>query len=1033
MPHVARFWTIAAAGALFVAFTAEWFRREREGGHWDWIHPLAALGVRYHASDYHAQVRYQQVRTAAEAGLAVWHRQIPPGIKILYCVIAESGFPAAAIRQGPRLANWLKRSVLDIEAGFTAEDAVRQQSWRAGDTLVQALFEPAVALCRVISELRAGLPQVDPADAVQRLDSLRPNWRDELPFDLEEQDVRRLVEDLVRARRDEAGGLGVVRRLRRSDAGWSEYAELEITGALDHKKLPGSLRALLDDAGRVRLRPGGTLAEFGRAVAALERVQVDEVDQWEVRPLVQGFEALLPLGEELRLQVIAGTRQLLEFAAFGGEPLQGPVIALQPPDGTEIGESAELEVMGTSPVRSSHPWLVLAIEESAVSKLVFEHEPTDLGIVGKPPRRLLAFQGRAELDLYGERLVWRSGDEKQRALRLTLVGDTVWNIREQVFKSCPQAWLMDGDHGQLVARRELIWRVVGSSEWSDAAIRPPLGRVELAVRRKGELVAWSRASVVPSDFAATADAKTRTLRLSGLAGATVGASDPKPLVPRREGDATIVDLADHTRGASVRLILRWTSTIEMTLPDPITDPVLIDPNGKPAVHARLSVARISGYRLLAPQQCSLLFELRRKGVRPVHATRTVEGLAPLAAFGDLVRQLLGDSEDLDACVRLTWIGRGDWTAEVGWYEFDQPLTLAPNNNSSPFAILSKTAAPTLTAFSLASPKSGVDNPVFATEPEMRAWLQEHLGDGPWLLSGSTRDGRRLRPKVLGTGGTAGASPLLAACRKPSRGERDAALDVCLAQPCQLTAVDRRHMVDLCVTATKADVPYASVDVLRALCRTPRAAVFALAECGTLGERETVVRLQTELPMLWCATPIEEWIDAFGARRARLAHKLNEAGEPTAIAEASIANSLVQIVDLQPALRIHARAALMFMGGSARPEPAAVDRLCRPPDSDLGSLVQDLVRRHGDSDDPPNNLGLAGAVAARADLWMRHDGAYADMIAAPLVAAGLAMGELDRTVHFAACRAAWIYDRDYFENAILCALFKRAQASPVAAA
>jgi hypothetical protein len=58
--------------ALFVAFTAEWFRREREGGHWDWINPLAALGVRYHASDPSAPIRYPQVRRAAEAGLATW-------------------------------------------------------------------------------------------------------------------------------------------------------------------------------------------------------------------------------------------------------------------------------------------------------------------------------------------------------------------------------------------------------------------------------------------------------------------------------------------------------------------------------------------------------------------------------------------------------------------------------------------------------------------------------------------------------------------------------------------------------------------------------------------------------------------------------------------------------------------------------------------------------------------------------------------------------------------------------------------------
>src|SRR3954447_13859907 len=35
------------ASALLVAYVAEWFRRDRHGGHWDWIRPLAQLGIRY--------------------------------------------------------------------------------------------------------------------------------------------------------------------------------------------------------------------------------------------------------------------------------------------------------------------------------------------------------------------------------------------------------------------------------------------------------------------------------------------------------------------------------------------------------------------------------------------------------------------------------------------------------------------------------------------------------------------------------------------------------------------------------------------------------------------------------------------------------------------------------------------------------------------------------------------------------------------------------------------------------------------------
>jgi hypothetical protein len=81
--------------------------------------------------------------------------------------------------------------------------------------------------------------------------------------------------------------------------------------------------------------------------------------------------------------------------------------------------------------------------------------------------------------------------------------------------------------------------------------------------------------------------------------------------------------------------------------------------------------------------------------------------------------------------------------------------------------------------------------------------------------------------------------------------------------------------------------------------SPEAAVFVLAECSSFVEREAVLRLQTELPMLWCTTHVDDWIAAFQQRRTRLARKLQEVDESTAFADASIASALVQIVDLHP--------------------------------------------------------------------------------------------------------------------------------------
>jgi hypothetical protein len=419
-----------------------------------------------------------------------------------------------------------------------------------------------------------------------------------------------------------------------------------------------------------------------------------------------------------------------------------------------------------------------------------------------------------------------------------------------------------------------------------------------------------------------------------------------------------------------------------------------------------------------------LFELRRVGARPLYASRTVEGLVPLVAFTELVRQLLGGCEELDACVRLSWAGCEDRIADIGWYDLDQPLTVP--ESSSPFAALATSIrAPLLVAFSLVEPKPEVARPPLSTASAMCAWLTEHAGEGPWLVFGSTQEGRRLRPKVFGGGAGSARTRLVAALRQTSRNRRDAAIDACLADPVSLDRSDSRLLVELALAAARADVPYASIDGLRGLCRAPHAAVFVLAECASFQEAEAVLRLQSELPMLWCASPIEDWIAAFAARRERMVEKLAEIDAPASAADASIAAALVRIVDLQPALRVHAQTAHLLSGAHVGSHAAMAERLRRLPATDLASLAQEVVKRHGNGTDPPAGLGLAQRAGMESALWTRYDPAFADVIAAPIVAAGIALGDYEARSHIAACRTAWLFDRDYFEAAVLARLFARA--------
>lgn len=1019
--------------ALFVAFTAEWYRREREGGHWDWIRPLAAIRIRYRQGDGRSDVDYGDIKEAAETGLRYWARAQRKELPLLHSLIAEGGFPAASVRESPNFSSWLKRSMLAIDTGMTVEEAVDSESWRAPRTLVRVVLEPAVALCEKIAEFRALLPDAGPladVDPVARLDRLQSDWRSALPFDVEERDVRLLVEDLVRTRRGvEASGLSVLRRLRVQDGGWTEWAELLISGDVAHGKLPHDLRAQLATASRVRIAPSGVLAAQARPLASMERVFGDDQDRWEVRPLVQGFDAPLPLQEEMRLVALAGDKIVAQFTAFSGEPMSGPVVALQPASVGAPLEAVELEVLGTSPAKTTRPWMALAVEPASVDRLKFETPPLVLGDCGA--RRVLAFSGRAELELDGARLLWRTGTEQEDVRRLVLVGDTVRGAKEQVYRGTPQGFLVDLEGlPRHVRPRDLVWRAIGRREWCAAADRTPLGRVEFAVREQNELVAWTRAAVVGASFRVVPNRHGRNLKVEGLDGATVAASGPAPKACKTADGTAVVDLAGHLAGAPLRVELTWSNTLSLTLDDPVAEPMLLDPLGLAvSAHARLSVGRIGGYRLLAPEPRLLSFEVRSEDGVLLHAERTTEGSVPLPAFGELVRELLSARSDLDGHMRLCWMGRGDWLAEIGWYDVDQPLHL-PGNDDSPFAALrERVDSHRLTAFSLTTPGSGVARDVpLGTLAETRAVLEEKLGEGPWLVSGARLDGQRLRPRVLDAGVPCeGSNGLLRAMARPTRDARDKALDEVMAAIAGASDEEVRHLVLLAQAARQTEVPATSVDPLRALCRYPPAAVEALAACDTHDETEVVLGLQSELPLMWCATSLADWRDAFRRGKDRAKTLLASRDLPLELADIQVAAALARIVDRAPILRLHVLLTLNQLVSLAGLDRSLLSRLRGGVSRGAEEIARELVTRRADGAEPPTNLGLAAVVPQTRGLLQRFEDRFAEVLAAPFVAARMAAGRNPyEHALVRACRAARLYDPEYFEAGFVAALQREAR-------
>lgn len=1017
--------------ALFVAYTAEWFRRGREGGHWDWIRPLRTIGVRYHHTGHNSDVAYSEVRGAVERGLRFWARLAPSDGRYLFAVVRESGFPAAAVRESQSIATWLKRAILTTERGFAPSEAVVMEGWRVADTIAETLCAAAGDICAAIVELRAeiGVETATGEDPVARLDLIRSNWRDDLPFNVEERDVRTLVEQMVRVRAAPADGLGVARRVIKADGAWKAMASIELSGELELSKFPRSVGTALRDAGRARIVPRPPLSGDLRPVASIERWgEDDEEERWEVRPLVARFEKELDLDREFRLAIVTNERLLDEFVAPAGDGYADTIVALDPLDAADPTAALAFEVLGPSPVRSTLPWLALAVRTEALDALSIEGERYDLGALGAD-RVVVAFRGTATLIANGISLIWRTGCAHPSQLRLLFVGEVVRGVTGQVHRGMPAIWLEN--EGRLSQKRPeaLSWRPRGRGRWRPFRDGTPLGSIDIALLESDEVVAFAALSVVPPGFSASGDATRGLLTLGGLAGARIAARSTEPFPVVRTTNGATVNLSGLAPGGKVYVELQWDASVTLTMPNPATRTALLGPRGElVAGRTWLCLERLAGYRILSAQTQTLVFDLRVDGASRTQITRRTMGDTPLGAYADEMEKLLGGSQALDAEIWISWPGSPDRAAQVRRWATDLDPFVAPATGSMA-AALGALTRPSLSAFSLFAPEAGVRTDVVGAPCEtMAADMRAELAPGPWLLFGKDPDGAPLRPRILTDRRSLGGDHGLAATTglEPAT-VRAAIQDGLLHRPGPLDDEDRLFVTNLAAIARRERLPFTAIDPLKAVARAPGVAVRLLARCTSFEQRHDLLALQRHLPFLWSATPVSIWIDAFVERRDRLADTMAEFGLGAADATGRTAAALEEILDARPDLAGHAKATLLVLvatgGGAVPPSATGLSRrlswtMAEPVADALRRSTTALISRHAGIARPPSGLGLADRVPEARVWWENCEAQWADVLAAPFAVAASAAGAVDMDlVTSRSCREAWLFDADHFESVV----------------
>lgn len=1015
--------------AIFVAYAAEWFRRDRDGGSWDWKRPLAEIGIRYGQDDWRAVLTYGELADIVDRGLRWWRRPTPATGQRLTTVVAEAGFPAAALRNSRAVLSWLQHSVGLIEKGFAPRDAVAAEAWRMqAQSVVQATFEVAVLLCEALADLRAKVRDLSPLaeDPIAVLEASDPTWRSRLPIDLEAGDIVRVIETVIRARLEASAALTATRLLRRDGEVWKPRVRLGLSGDLDASRLPAPVARQLGEMTRARIAPRGALVGFAGAVTALESLHEDEeFDGWRLRPLVDRFDAGLALDADVRLGLLASDGRVLEeFVAEGGEGLWVPVLALDAAGAADPTLVEDWTVIGGASVRTAQEWIGLALAEELVDRLEVDGDLVEFGDIADG-RKLVAISGSARCVLDdGLALAWRTRSDQTAAPRLLVLGSILRGPRETVFRGLPRFVLDTGEVRRDVAIQRLSWKG-RSGGWRSASQEPPVGRVLIrAADQHGEVVAMTSLIIAPSALELSPDRAGKRLHVRGAGPAGMAANAGKILPVTSEGGVRTIDLSSVEPGRTVELTFAWASPATLTLPNPATRRALLDPKGRLAPrHPKLSLGQLHGWRLLTSEPALICFELTARSGVVRSFTRPTQGEASLIAFIDDLRNLLGSSDALDGALRLSWIGEGDWICEIRRYEREVDL-LADGGavtDGERALLLGIDRIRALDLGDLEAEPLDVD-PV---RLPASAPIAQTPDGGPWLVYGQTSAGGVVRPSVLlGDPSSRHDDPLTVILRGAQAADREAALIGLMGEDADWSAETLLRWSRLPVLAAAEGVPYTAFDALRLLHRRPAAAVRLLAEASGPEAQRAVLALQRETPLVWVATPIVGWVDAFDRRLKTLEAQLSDAGLEPSIAAHDLLGATSRLLDMAPSLAVHVQAVVLtLIGGPSSQMPGfealalRLAGLCPPKtDEALVAGVNAFVQRHVDGPPPPQGLGLADRSFRAQPLIARFPAAFSDVIAGPFVAAEAARGtiRLDRATA-AACRAAWLFDPDHFDT------------------
>ena len=861
----------------FVLYASEWWRRKYDGGRWAWQPLLESI-------DW--QVDYVDIYDPIRAAWRWWRIQpvrLPSSTRFLGTFACHGGLPLALLGERQSTVTRYLRAVLTHvqDYGRFVDDTIELATDKAYLLRPPTLRRDYVF--RLAADLVAAVFDVQPAaqgdNPITALDKSRPDWREKMPLDLENEVARNLLTILFRDALPSAttrtGDFRVERFLRRTSGGWRLGVSVRLPASIGVDDLAKHLGVPVASLGpRIEVRAQGT----GEHVAGVygRMRQSDNVDEYRLagrRVSLEMWDG--EAASEIRLRFVAG-----DYIGTDVVPAQGTMLGELLPWVFRADEY-ECPFVGEGTVRNRATEIIVLVPPHT------EDPPDHVVVEGHALERPIWRTALPiKLETSSGHCVIHPASAEQASQEYRFGGERWYQMTSELplFRGVPTLRVSKSD-GLLTAlpATEVEWRQTGGA-WCPRPVGYGLWQVRHMA--EGELRFHGRVGILPKGFKVElvpAESVTEgSLIFTGAENVRVITESPVAL--ETSGSANSLRIAvnaldELSPPTTLQLRLQWphsTSELPLEIPFPGRGGRFLR-QGEAVQEASLDElygVRAVAFAPTAGAKFRLEGELKAVGLgglikvahfrRPLRSDGTKRLLA-LVEVRPLIEFLLSASSDLNAHVLLKIVDiAGLHQASLHVSRFTTRLQYDPRDA---FLTLSPDRAPNDVAFEALPIARPADDPVPLDMVGAVVVLPASLQDNePWLVVARS-DGVSVRPVAFSGSNTPngvpqeGCASLEEALRLSDGASRRAAIRDALSRLVD-EGDDEGELADdwefLRNTLLRAEgLPLSAIDVLTELVRCPVLLVRCMFRLES-APRRLLWRVEDELPFSWLLVKRDIW-------------------------------------------------------------------------------------------------------------------------------------------------------------------------------